>query len=156
MRPRTLYRLAVPLLAVGVVGNVALAFVVYSRLKSPMQYNIRVVENSAVPAAPQALSLTLPGDPLVSSNVHVVATEVHSSPSPPRVYSLPFVYFEADGRRGAWCNGKYVYIGDRHAYGVVTDIFPERIYLSNGDYIDNIRERIPTHDKSGIDNPSRH
>lgn len=155
MRPRVLYKFAVPLLAVGVVGNVALCCFVYSRLKSPLQYNIRVVEASAIPSPPQSLALTLPGDIPTNSAPSVVATPVQASPLPPRSYSLPYVYFEADGRRGAFVNGRYVYVGDRHAYGVVTDVFPERIYLSNGDYIDNIKERSFPHEQSRIDHPSR-
>lgn len=142
MRPRLFYRLAVPVVAFGVAGNLLLCLVVFKRLKSPVSYNIKVIESAPVPEMPTALSLTVPGEiSPTSNNVGMVATPVMVNPTPPRAYSLVYHYMECDNNPIAWCNGRYLHIGDRHAYGVVVDIFPERIYLSNGDYIDNVKTK---------------
>ena len=137
MKPRAVYRLS--LAVVGVLSglNVAVVAWVVARLRSPVSYNVRVIEPPALPTAPVLLSSSLPGEPSTNPPSRSVVL-----PDPLPIverFQLPYQYFEVGGVPAAFVNGRYIYPNSRHAYGVVRDIYPERIYLEGGSYIDNQR-----------------
>lgn len=144
MKPRAVYRLSLAVVGVLSALNVGVAVWVVSRLRSPVSYNVRVIEPPSFPSAPFLSDSTLPGEPSTNSAAFPVAL-----PDPvPAVerYLLPFQYFEVGGVPAAFVNGRYVYPNSRHAYGVVRDIYPERIYLEGGSYIDNQSIQRSEHD----------
>lgn len=137
MKPRAVYRLS--LAAVGFLSllNVGLVVWVVSRLRSPVSYNVRVIEPPSLPSPPVLLDSSLPGEPSTNSPASPLVLP-DPVPSVER-FQLPFQYFEVGGVPGAFVNGRYIYPNSRHAYGVVRDIYPERIYLEGGSYIDNVK-----------------
>lgn len=139
MKPRAVYRLSLAVVGVLSALNVGVVVWVVSRLRSPVSYNVRVIEPPSLPPAPVLLDPSLPGNP--STNSVAAALPVVLPDPVPAVerYFLPFQYFEVGGVPAAFVNGRYIYPNSRHAYGVVRDIYPERIYLEGGSYIDNAK-----------------
>lgn len=153
MRLKTIYRLTLPSLAVLAVCNTALAVYVFIKTRSPLNYNIQVIEPPRIEfptvtnELPQARSGLIP-------HRHSASVETLAVPSPrmPESWRMEYHYCVVGGKRVAVLNGVNVYEGDRHAYGVVRDIYPERIYFEGGNYIDNIDNRRTINASStGID-----
>lgn len=144
MKPRAVYRLS--LAVVGVLSglNVAVFVWVVARLRSPVSYNVRVIEPPTLPSAPVLFDSPLPGEPPTNSPPRSVVLP-DPIPSIER-FTLPFQYFEVGGVPAAFVNGRYIYPNSRHAYGVVRDIYPERIYLEGGSYIDNVKTQRSEYD----------
>lgn len=140
MRARAVYRLSAVFLAALTVLNLSLSVLVLRKMRQAVQLNINVHEAALAPSVPSAPSLVLPGDASGSAPA-VPVPLVNSSPLPaPQHWSIPYRYF-VNGVPGAMINGVAYYRGSRHAYGVVLDIYPERIFFEGGSYIDNsIRE----------------
>lgn len=137
MKPRAVYRLSLAVVGFLSALNVSVVVWVFARLRSPVSYNVRVIEPPALPAAPAILSSSLPGEPSTNPSP---ASVVLPDPLPAvERFQLPYQYFEVGGVPAAFVNGRYIYPNSRHAYGVVRDIYPERIYLEGGSYIDNQR-----------------
>lgn len=138
MKARAVYRLTVPVVCVMCALNLGVFVWVVVRLRSPVAYNVRVVEKPSFPVPPSFEPLPLPGQPSTNSPSPVVLP----APLPPvERFSLPYQYFEVGGVGAAFLNGRYLYPNSRHAYGVVRDIYPERIYLEGGSFIDNQRNQ---------------
>lgn len=134
MKARAVYRLSLAVVVVMCLCNVGVLAWVVLRLRSPVAYNVRVVEPPSYPAPPVLESLPIPGGASTNSSPSVVL----ASPLPPvERFSLPYQYFEVGGVPAAFLNGRYIYPNSRHAYGVVRDIYPERIYLEGGSFIEN-------------------
>lgn len=136
MKLRTIYRSSTWVLALLTALNLCLVVYVFFSLHHPLSYNIKVVEPPA-PVLPQLelkeSSLKSVPDKPESPVVVAPVAVVHE----PYRWQHPYHYFVNNGRRGAYLNGTYVFEGDRHAYGIIRDIFPERIYFEGGNYIDN-------------------
>ena len=137
MKPRAVYRLSLAVVGFLSALNVSIVVWVVSRLRSPVSYNVRVIEPPSLPSAPVLLDSSLPGNPSTNSPLRSVVLP-DPLPSVER-FQLPYQYFEVGGVPAAFVNGRYVYPNSRHAYGVVRDIYPERIYLEGGSYIDNVK-----------------
>lgn len=144
MKPRAVYRLSLAVVGFLSALNVSVVVWVFFRLRSPVSYNVRVIEPPVLPHAPVLLDSSLPGEPSTNSPAFPVVLP-DPLPSVER-YLLPFQYFEVGGVPAAFVNGRYIYPSSRHAYGVVRDIYPERIYLEGGSYIDNVNTQRSDYD----------
>lgn len=152
MKPRAVYRLSLAVVGVLAALNVGVAVWVVSRLRSPVSYNVRVIEPPSLPTAPSLVDAALPGEPSTNSASFPV---VLPDPVPAAErYLLPFQYFEVGGVPAAFLNGRYIYPNSRHAYGVVRDIYPERIYLEGGSYIDNVKTQRSEYEPVSSGNPA--
>lgn len=140
MRARWVYRTSLAVLSAAAALNVAVAISVYRRAASPVAYNVRIVEPPQAPSLDLS-PLPLPGTQSQSPTIDPPGGGVSSSIlSTPRRWAFSFQYFESGGRPGVMLNGRPYYVGDVHAFGVVSSIFPERIYFQSGDFIDNERK----------------
>lgn len=140
MRARWVYRHSLALCAGFALVNSVVAFRVWSLSRRPVEYNIRVIEPPNVaPLEPlDAPSVDrLPIRSPQGADVSPVSAPIPEF-QPPRSYRLRYYAFVVDSRPCASMSGRYYYEGDRHAYGVIRSIFPERIYLEGGDYIENV------------------
>lgn len=143
MRPRVIYRVFAASTVAATIVNIGVSWNVYTRAKSPVSYNVRVIE----PPRPFDVSLVapqtngLPG-PVESPGPSIPPVHV------PQGRAYPFRYFEIGGMPGVHLNGRYYRVGDVHAFGIVSQIYPERIVFSSGDFIDNtsLNERTTNHD----------
>lgn len=138
MRARWVYRysLAVNCLSFLVV-SVTSVRVLYV-LRSPVAYNVNVIEHNVNP-----FSITNVPAPVVTLSSNVLRRVAdNSEPSSSKVvssarhYTLPFTVFSDSRGSCAFINGRYYRVGDQHAYGVISRIWPERIEFSDGSYAD--------------------
>lgn len=149
------YRLLLPLLSLLSLLNFALfAFALY-RLKNPTVYNVRVIEPPSLPSFSDTNFPSLRSGVVTGASVPlspspsgspVPASSVLDAPSPSR-YSASYHYCVVGGFRVACLNGVNVREGDVHAFGVVYRIFPERIYFTDGSFIENTFSRSLTDDR---------
>lgn len=130
MKPRYLYRVSVSIMTICVIVNIILAVYVVYKLRKPQVYN--VIIPPAVPSVTNDVStvalLSMIDDTDMKNSCALMSTNN---------YKLSYNYALVQGVRTA-IFGAHPYIaGDRHAYGIISAIYPERIYLSNGDIISN-------------------
>lgn len=136
MKARTIYRCSLSVLAVLTAANGALALWVWKRLDSPVQFNVRVIEPQSFAPPTNVVETVSVRKGLLPENVSIKTLPSEMTPRVER-WSMPYHYCVVNGRPLAFLNGVYVREGDRHAYGVVDMIYPERIYFAGGNYIDN-------------------
>lgn len=140
MRARQYYRISSVALVLLCFLNAALAVWVYLSLGEAVVNNIRIVEPPDYSVLTNRPSFSFPPVPGLRSS-SPSSNSVDRAPSfTPSQYSFPYSYFAADGRSGARLNGRYVYVGSRTAFGIVSDIFPERIILDDGSFINNTQK----------------
>lgn len=124
-----------------VAVNLVLAFHVFRSSRNAVQHNIRIIEQKPFefPTNFPAFSASPPPgfSSSAGSSASTAAAPLVNAPS--LVASYDYHYFVNDGRVGFFLNGRYCYVGDRTAFGIVRDIFPERIYFDDGSYIQNTR-----------------
>lgn len=156
MRPRTLYRLSVYGLLAVAAANVYVAVRVYLNSRRQVVYNVTVQPPPVFPTLdvptnqPPYRSGLLP-------DTHGPSVQLHADsslyPITPMSWTHEYQFFVAAGRRMALLNGQYIREGDLHAYGIVRDIWPERIYFEGGSFIENSR-RVTTNVRNDITAPS--
>lgn len=141
MRARVYYRVSSVVASLMVAVNVVLAFYVFRSSRNAVQHNIRIIEQKPVefPTNFPVFSVSPPpGFPSVGSSA--VTGSAPPVKAPAVVASYDYQYFVDGGRVGCFLNGRYCYVGDRTAFGIVRDIFPERIYFDDGSYIQNTHQ----------------
>lgn len=141
MRARHVYRFSVYLCAFAALVNVFIAVYLVRKMRSPVSYNVKVVE----PPSPPVFDF----QPVNTQFVSSASVQIPQDPPAVSHWRIPYMYFESGGLPGVYINGRYLYPGSRHAYGIVRDIYPERIYLEGGNYIDN-QERTQDHVRDSI------
>ena len=138
MKARFAYRASLGVALFFGFCNAVVAVRVFLLARSPVHYDVRVVQP---PAPPFFSSLT--NFPLSVSSVHALSdasniVSTASTFSPGReVAALDYHYFSVGGRPHIRLHDAYYIIGDATAYGVIDLIFPERVYLRGGDWISN-------------------
>lgn len=152
MRARVAYRSSLAVACVCALVNVVVLVRVWLLSRSPVNYNVRVVEPMALPAPPSLTDAILPGDksstnlPLGSS----LDVGSYSRPSiastPTQLSVIPYSVGYVDGSPILHMNRRFYRVGDVTAFGVIDLIFPERVYFRGGDYIANVQ-----YDKFGFD-----
>lgn len=144
MRARQVYRTSVYILGVSAAVNLFLCWRTWRVLRSPVSYSVNVVQppvyTNVVLDAVGPFPGVLPDPP---TNQAPQAVDVFVPPVP-KSWVFGYQYFVDGGRRGVFLNGRPYYVGDVHAYGVISEIFPERIYFASGDYIENERRNNAT------------
>lgn len=143
MRRSTSYRLMVVGCVVCILLNIAVSVFIFFKVRHPATYNVEYHE------APDLSRLSFPrfdidSDTFVVSSNTVTSTNIvnskissrHSTNSLPRSVAKFSYGFVGDS---AVLNGRIVSVGDDTAFGVVRSIFPERIILDDGSYIENRR-----------------
>lgn len=139
MRARLYYRFSSIALTVCAVLNFALAIYVFSVAgDAAVVTNVRVIEPHQITFPTNSLPSFPSSPPGFSSPSSSVAPDFGRVQSAPEVHSYRYDYFVSYGRPGAYLNGRYLYVGDRTAFGIVSDVFPERLYFSDGSYIINL------------------
>lgn len=136
MKARTIYRCSLSVLSVLIAANGALALWVWNRLDSPVQFNVRVIEPQSFVAPTNVVETVKPRKGLLPEMSETRSASMEMRPSVER-WAMPYHYCIVNGRPLAYLNGVYVREGDRHAYGVIDMIYPERIYFAGGNYLDN-------------------
>lgn len=137
MKARTVYRLSVLFNSLSFVVLVGVSFRVLQLSRSPVEYHINIVEPPVYTnsfTSPVEKDLSFP--PTVLSRPPSVSSNFVTSSFSPSVYRLPYSYY-VSGRPCFNLFGVDYTVGSVHAYGVVSSIFPERVYFSNGGYIEN-------------------
>ena len=137
MKARKLYRMSFAVLCLALFGNVALCVVVFVKLRRPVSYHV------IVPPDPPVLDRVVSDVVLPLPGPNSVVSSSSSSPvfSNVRVYNLPYDYAVVQGDSAAVISGFPYFEGSLHAYGLIVRIFPERIYFTDGSYIENTKQR---------------
>lgn len=141
MKARWVYRCSLGVNVVSALAVLVTCGRVWMVVSSPVDYTINVVEQHIPTNTVYQLPTTYNSYPTnifkrVSSSV---SKEREISDLPPKRYVLSFHVFSDSLGNAVDIGGRYYRPGDNHAYGVISQIWPERIYLKSGDYID--RER---------------
>lgn len=144
MRARQVYRSSVYILGVSAAVNLFLCWRTWRVLRSPVSYSVNVVQPPVYTNVVLDAVGTFPGvRPVQTTNEAPQGVEV-SPVFSAKSWTCFYQYFVDGGRRGVFLNGRPYYVGDVHAYGVISEIFPERIYFASGDYIENERRNNAT------------
>lgn len=142
MKARVYYRVSSVVASLMVAVNLVLAFHVFRSSRNAVQHNIRIIEQRPL-EFPTNFPVFTASSPLDSSSSVARSTSIASAPleikPPSAVASYDYNFFVDGGRVGCFLNGRYCYVGDRTAFGIVRDIFPERIFFDDGSYIQNTR-----------------
>lgn len=140
MRARVYYRVSSVVALLMVAVNLVLAFHVFRSSRSSVQHNIRIIEQKPFEFPTNFPSYPSSPPPGFTSSAARLASS-NSAPlkikAPSVVASYNYQFFVDGGRVGCFLNGRYCYVGDRTAFGIVRDIFPERIFFDDGSYIQN-------------------
>lgn len=140
MKARVYYRVSSVVASLMVAVNFLLAFYVFRSSRNSVQHNIRIIEQKPFEFPTNLPSFTVSSLPGFSSSA---PRSIATNAAPPEikpptsVASYSYQYFVDGGRVGCFLNGRYCYIGDRTAFGIIRDIFPERIFFDDGSYIQN-------------------
>lgn len=136
MRARVIYRISLGALSVMTGANCVLAIWVWRKLSRPIQYNVRVIDTPKYTPPTNSIPSVVARPGLLPETTQ---TPQQTLEAPPRVerWQLPYHFCIVNGKPLAYLNGVYIREGDRHAYGIVDTIYPERIYFFGGNYIDN-------------------
>lgn len=142
MRLRTAYRIMPVLLTLLTIGNAAVALRLW--MHSDVQPNlcVTVVETPLATNVQSAVSAPLPRNGLLPAvdGFRDIHGETASTADLCRASSRWFQsyhYCVVNGHRYAIMNGERYVTGKTTAYGVISEIYPERIFLTNGDFIEN-------------------
>lgn len=147
MRARQVYRLSLLVISISAFINIVVAVRVMLSLRSPVQYNFRVIEPPVITnvVTSGAFNVPLPGVPVdyspqpfdVSTNAaqNVVCVDTNLTEIAIEAYH----YMRVDGSPCFRLNGYNYKVGDLCVYGRVLAVFPERILLEGGGYISNSR-----------------
>lgn len=140
MRARVYYRVSSVVASLMVVVNLVLAFHVFRSSRTAVQHNIRIIEQKPLefPTNFPAFSVSsVPGFPSSAAGSTPSNLAPPEIKAPSVVASYNYQFFVDGGRVGCFLNGRYCYVGDRTAFGIIRDIFPERIFFDDGSYIQN-------------------
>lgn len=144
MRARRVYRLSIFILSSASIVNIVVAVRVMFALRNPVNYNFRIIEPPVftnVTSSAVSFSRSIPGEPVdrvsdLSTNSAQLASFTNLQV---QVAVESYHYMRIGGFPCMRLNGLNYSIGDRTAYGVISAIFPERVYLENSGYISNSR-----------------
>lgn len=144
MRARKAYRLSLVILGFASLVNVIVAIRVLLALRSPVQYNFRVIEPPVVTnvITSAAFDVRMPGDPVNEVPQHSdVSTNFVASVSTNRIEVAidQYHFMRIDDVPRIRLNGQTYSAGDVCAYGRISSIFPERVYFDDGSFLTNSR-----------------
>ncbi len=145
MRARVAYRTSLVIACVCALVNVVVLVRIWLLSRSPVNYNVRVVEPVGSPVAPSLPVGVLPGDlpstnsPPGVSSAPGAAPGSNISPTPSQISVIPYSVGFVDGSPILHMNRRFYRVGDVTAFGVIDFIFPERVYFRGGDYIANVQ-----------------
>lgn len=152
MRARVAYRTSLAVACVCALVNVVVLVRVWILSRSPVNYNVRVVESASIPSAPVHSGADLPGDPPLTDSPpgdslpSGIAPGSSIAPTPSQIAVIPYSVGYVDGSPVLHMSRRFYRVGDVTAFGVIDLIFPERVYFRGGDYIANVQ-----YDKFGFD-----
>lgn len=144
MRARKAYRLSLVILGFASLVNVIVAIKVLLALRSPVQYNFRVIEPPVLTNVftSAAFDARMPGVTVNEAPQHPdVSTNSAVSASTNRVEVAidQYHFMRVDDVPRFRLNGQTYSTGDVCAYGRISSIFPERVYFDDGSYLTNSR-----------------
>lgn len=139
MKPRYLYRVSASIMIICVIVNIILAGYVVYKLRRPQVYNV-IMPPSVPPVTNDVSTVALLSNIYDRQDTCALMSTNN--------YNLSYNYALVQGVRTAIFGVHPYIVGDRHAYGIISAIYPERIYLSNGDIISNanLQHRSDGHD----------